>query len=288
MKVLLICPWERSEVQLLSGAAPLATVPLLGQSLLEYWLSHLAASGHKEILILADTRPEAVHAVVGRGERWGVSVTVINESRELSPAQALLKYERELNPNALQNGIAVVDHFPGYPELPLFTNYADCYNALLAWMPQAMTPDRIGVKELRPGIWVGLHSQVAPDAQLIGPCWIGKNVYVGSQAVLGPGAIVEDGSFIEPRCEIAQSLVGPDTFVGSFAALRESFAWGSTLINWKTNSTTKVPDPFLLCSLRHRKQQSTAGWLDRLSELYARNREDLQVAWKHLLLKKEG
>jgi len=25
-----------------------------------------------------------------------------------------------------------------------------------------------------------------------------------------------------------------------------------------------------------------------LSELYARNREDLQVAWKHLLLKKEG
>ena len=138
---------------------PLATVPLLGQSLLEHLVSHLAASGHKEILILADTRPEAVHAVVGGGDRWGV-VTVINESRELSPAQALLKDERELNPNALQNGIAVVDYFPGHPELPLFTNYADCYNALLAWMPQAMTPDRIE-EELRPGIWVGLHSQAA-------------------------------------------------------------------------------------------------------------------------------
>lgn len=289
MKVVLVCPWERHNVRLLAEGASLAGVRLLGQSLLEYWMSDLAMAGVKQVLILADTRPDDIQAIVGRGERWGLSVAVTTESRELTAAQVLLKYDKELTSNTpLKNGIAVLDHFPSMPELPLFTSYADFYKALLAWMPRAMAPDRVGVREVSPGIWMGLHSQIAPNAELRAPCWIGRNVVVGTQSVLGPGTIVEDGSFVETACEIAHSLVGPDTFVGCFAALKSSVAWGSTLINWETNSTTKVVDPFLLCELRQGRQLHPAGWLDRLSDLYARNREDLQVAWKHLLLKKEG
>jgi hypothetical protein len=106
--------------------------------------------------------------------------------------------------------------------------------------------------------------------------------------VLGPNTVVEDGAFIEPGAAIAQSWIGPDTFVGKFAEITESLASGSTLLNWKTNSVLEVPDPFLLCSLRRPRLAQSAGLLTRLSELYSRNKEEVQELWKHLLLGKQG
>ena len=49
--------------------------------------------------------------------------------------------------------------------------------------------------------------------------------------MIGPNAILEDRSFIEGGADIVNSVIGPDTFVGKLAALRQSFAWGDTLVN---------------------------------------------------------
>src|SRR5215213_7419644 len=105
MKALLICPSERPNIKLLAERMPLAAVPLLGQSLIEYWLAYLAASGVQQVSILADDRPEYIETLVGNGARWGLVARVITESRELSAAQAILKYEAELNPAPHPNGI---------------------------------------------------------------------------------------------------------------------------------------------------------------------------------------
>src|SRR2546430_7133620 len=147
MKVLLICPSEQPAVRLLGQTAPLAAMPLLGQSLVEYWLTELACSGIKEVLILCDDRPEQLRALVGNGARWGLAVEVIAESRELSPAQALLKYEHILDPAMAQNSIVVLDHFPGLSEYPLFNSFLGWFEALHAWMPRAKTVDRVGGRE---------------------------------------------------------------------------------------------------------------------------------------------
>src|SRR5215475_11322294 len=112
MKVLLICPSNRTSAPLLAESTPLAARPLLGQSVLEYWLAHIACSGAKEALVLADDRPDYIRAIAGTGARWGLSVTVIEESRELTPAQALLKYDKDLDPHFSQDKIIVLDHFP--------------------------------------------------------------------------------------------------------------------------------------------------------------------------------
>jgi hypothetical protein len=135
MNALLICPWVRSGVPVLAETGSLACAPLLGQGIVEYWLSHLAVAGAKEILILADDRPEEIRALVGNGERWGLKVEILEEQRELTPAQALLKYEKGLDPAAAQNGIAVLDHFPGLPEFPVFNSYQEWFAALQHWLP---------------------------------------------------------------------------------------------------------------------------------------------------------
>jgi NDP-sugar pyrophosphorylase family protein len=288
MKLLLICPSNRASVPLLAESAPLATVPLLGQSLLEYWLAHIACSGAKEAIVLADDRPAYVRAIAGDGARWGLNVSVIEESRELTPAQALLKYEKELGAEAAQNRIIVLDHFPNTPEKPLFTGYAAHFQCLVEWMSHARTPDRVGVKELMPGIYTDLRAHVSADAKLRAPCWLGKNVYVGAGATVGPMSIVEDGSFIESGALVSHSFVAPNTFVGKLAELSASFALGDTLVNLKTSSVTKVPDNFLLSALRQPRPPQAAGFFDRLTELCSRNLTEVQLLWKHFLMKKES
>jgi hypothetical protein len=202
-----------------------------------------------------------------------MDLKVIAESRELTPAQALLKYAAEFGPVPAPDAIAVLDHFPGMPEYPLFGSYRAWFEALCHWMPRAITPDRVGMRQILPGVWVGTDSHVSPEAQLRPPCWIGRHVFVGAQAVIGPQAIIEDGAFLEPASEVTGSCIGQDTFVGKLARIVDSIAWGDTLINWRSDSLITVPDPFLLCALRQPRQAPTAGWFARLAELYARNRE---------------
>ena len=66
--------------------------------------------------------------------------------------------------------------------------------------------DRIGLRETRPGVWVGMRSRIAGDAELLAPCWIGENVLVGSGATLGPGAVVENGVVVAPNFSVGVVL----------------------------------------------------------------------------------
>ena len=271
MNTLLICPSRRPAMRLLAEMVPLAQVPVLGQALVEYWLTHLACVGIKQVYLLANDRPEYLSALVGDGARWGLNLQVIPESRELTPAEALLKYEKELS--VFQNGITVLDHLPGRSQHPLFNGYSDWFAAIHTWMPHAQMPDRVGVREITAGVWAGLHVQIAPTAQITAPCWLGKNVFVGPRAVVGPRAIIEDGSFIEADTEIVDSYIGPDTLVGQCVEIKESLACGSTLVNWRTGSAADVHDAFILCALR-RPQLARSSLLQRVREMCAGEKEE--------------
>ena len=271
MKTVLICPSERPAVGALAGG-PLVTLPLLGQSLLEYWLAYIATAGVKQVCLLASEAAQQIQDVAGDGVRWGLDLEVIKESHELTPAQALLKFENTLNPSVGQNGIAVLDHFPGLAQFPLFTSYSDFFTALSAWMPLAFTADRVGLRQLQPGVWVGLRSRISPSARLIAPCWVGSNVWIGPRAVIGPGVILENGAFVEADAEISASHIGANTFVGKFARISNSLACGESLINWKTNSVAQVTDTFLLCALNPTSKRGSRGLISRLAAFCSRSR----------------
>ncbi|HXI72156.1 MAG TPA: sugar transferase [Verrucomicrobiae bacterium] len=255
MKALLICPAVRENVAALAETAPLADLPVFGRSLVEHWLEHLALLGAKEVCILATDRPEQVRARVGDGARWGIRVEVFPEIRELTPAEARAKYRGDNDAWLTAPDDAILmDHLPCAAEFPLFTSYADGFKALQHWLPRAATtPGRIGVREIRPGVWVGLHTHLSPETELRAPCWIGENVFVGAGATIGPDAILENNSFVERGAEISRGVVGAETFVGEFTEIHESLALGNTLVNWQLGSTVKVPDDFLLCSLAQRE-----------------------------------
>jgi hypothetical protein len=117
---------------------------------------------------------------------------------------------------------------------------------------------------MKPGVWIGLHCRVSPDAELRPPCWIGENVLVGPRSVIGPGAVVENGTVVAADAEVAESIVGCETYVGEFTEVKHSLALGQALVNWRTGSCTHVPDAFLLSPLGERAARAgTGSWLGR-------------------------
>lgn len=256
MKALLICPADRPAVACLAENAPLAVAPLLGRSLAEYWIEALSTRGAKHVLVLASDRPHQVRDVLGDGARWGVKIDVLPQGRELTVEEARRKYVPDApdgSAPAEPVETVLMDHLPGLDELPLFETYAGWFAALQAFLPRAVTPDRIGAREVHPGVWIGLHAQVAPTAQLHAPCWIGEHALISDGVVIGPGAIVEDRAIVESGARVTQSVVGPETFVGEMISVHQSLAHGSTVVNWQTDSCLRVPDAFFLCSLNERR-----------------------------------
>jgi hypothetical protein len=254
MKALLICPADRPGVPELALRWPLATAPVLGRTVLEYWIEALATRGAKQILVLASDRPTRIREHVGDGRRWGVQLEIVPTGHELTVEEARRRYQKSADGDWLaSDDVVVIDHLPGQPDRPMFDSYAGWFEAVTAWMPHAVTPGRVGAREIRPGVFVGLRSEIDPTATLHAPCWIGDYVRIGARASIGPGAVVDDRAVVEPDARIGESAVGPDTYVGRHVSVDRSLAFGPRLINWQVNSTVEVPDSFLLADLAARR-----------------------------------
>lgn len=290
MKALLICPAERPAVAALSQSLPLALIPFAGKCMIEYWMEHLATLKVEHVTIVASDRPELIKHFVDGGARWGVNSTIVVETREITPNFARLKHQTNSKDQWLAepNDAIVMDHFPGLAHHSLFKDYAGSFSALQSWLPRAATLNRIGFKEIQNGVWASARSRIASTVQFKGPCWIGENVRIGPRATIGPMAVIEDRALILAESEISNSIIGPETLVGRLTEVKNSIAWGNTLINWKMNSCVSIPDPSLLCALSHHTDRDKPnGWMGHLSSLYTRNKDDFHVLWKHLLMKKK-
>ena len=255
MKSILICPNQPSGIPALAGMHPLATIPILGESFLSYWLEYLAGHGVQDLRFVTMEDPEELHEAEALASRWGVKLRFHPEQRDLTREEVISKYRVEDVDEWAASPLDVIelDHLPGHSGHSLFLSYADFYQSICAWLPQVTRTKRIGLRELQPGIWVGQRARIARSARLQAPCWIGENVQVGKDAQVGPFAFLEDRVVVEDACEITQSWVGPDTFLGTLTRVEGSLAWGSTLVNWATGSHTTVPDDFLMCSLARKR-----------------------------------
>src|SRR5262249_25137617 len=154
--------------------APLSNLPLLGKTVTEYWLEHLATLAVKDVCVLASDRPEQVRELVDGGTRWGLRVEVVPELRELMPTETRARYGVGNGDGWFAGARAgtVLDRLPALPDYPLFNSYADWFAAALAWMPHAASQNHVGLHEVEPGVWTGLRTHIAPDVKLRAPCWI--------------------------------------------------------------------------------------------------------------------
>lgn len=250
MKTVLICPAERPAVSDLAEVWPLVLAPLLGRSVLEFWIESLALRGVTELIVFAADRPSRVRDAVGDGRRWGVAIDVLPSPHEVTPSEARRRVEAA---GQSAGDIIVLDHLPDHPDLPLFDSYASWFAAQRAAMRHAAGPARIGVRERSPGVFVGLRAEIDPSATLEAPCWIGDYARIGPHATIGPGALIDSRVVVSEGARIVESAIGPDTLVGKYVSVEGSLAYGRLLLNQRLSSAVRVPDPFLLDDLGERR-----------------------------------
>lgn len=265
MKAIVICPDRPAALDWFAQRRPACLVPLFGSPILTHHLEALAELGVKEVLVLASDRPEQVRAAVGNGERWGMNVQVVPEPRELNEDEARARFGRPSAADVPKADwlVVVANGLPGESPVSALSSGRHFYDAAVHAIPQAHRR-RVGVKEVRAGVWLGLGSRVDPSAVLVEPCWIGEGVQIGAGATVGPCAIIEDQAVVEAHAEVAESWVGPGTYVGAMTHVRFSLAWGNQLMNWSTGSHLAVTDAFLLGNLGKATLIPHSTWAGRL------------------------
>jgi hypothetical protein len=290
MKAALICPHAYPAVPLLEHRLPQILHTYFGRTLLDYWLEFLAVSGVSHVTLLAADHLELVRALVRNGERWGLKAEVVPEARRVTAAAARAEY-RGNDPSEWlpePHDFTVLDHFPGMPRYPLFQSYSGWFEALQQFLPRAARSCRIGVREPKPGVWVAAHAHVSPHARLLAPCWVGERVNIGPRCVIGPRAVVEDGAAVEADSEITSSVIGPHTYVGKWTEVRQSLAWGNSLLNLENGSFVIVPDPFILSSLSPvapPPPQLPTPLRAQIASSLNRMKSDLQLLWRQLVMR---
>jgi hypothetical protein len=269
MNVLLICPDQRAGVEHLAKAAPLVATPILGQTLIEHWLDEMSRRRATHVRILAVDRPHLIRSLLDDGSRWGFKLEVLPERAEPTREEAFAQFAScAKNPVLDVEQVFLMDHLPGFPKFQLFEDAAAFFAGLTARLNAISPADRIGLREIEPGIWVGLRTRIDRKARLHAPCWIGEHVWIGPDAEIGPMTVLEDRVFVDHGAWIEQSYVGSDTYVGEFVELRHSLALGARLINWRNGSFLMVPDDFLLSGFKRPKPlRAGSSWFGRLAAL---------------------
>jgi len=74
------------------------------------------------------------------------------------------------------------------------------------------------------GIWTGEEVEIAPDAQLYGPVYLGHGVKIkGGVVVRGP-AVIRDYTIVDTRAHVDRSIIWRNSYIGERAELRGAIA----------------------------------------------------------------
>jgi anti-sigma B factor antagonist len=192
-----------------------------------------------------------VSAAVGDGARWGVRITVTTANAEPTGTRRIEHYRPRGENGWLPAPFDVVPmtHLPGCSDLPLFESYASWFAAIDGLDAAGSHP---GARARDAGPAGNLDRQPIQrlaKGRAVRPVLDRRPGVHRGRRRRRPGVIIEDRAIVAGKSGVSQCWVGPDTFVGPMTAVANSLAWGSRLINWQTDSSLHVPDPFLLSSL---------------------------------------
>jgi len=73
--------------------------------------------------------------------------------------------------------------------------------------------------EWAPNVWVGEDVEIAPDARIEGPVYLGHGVKVRDAAVIIGPTVIRDYSFVDSRARVVHSIIWRNSYIGESAEL---------------------------------------------------------------------
>lgn len=131
-------------------------------------------------------------------------------------------------------------------------------------------------------VWVGNGARIAPDAELIAPCWIGDNVRIRAQAKIGPYSVICPDAEIDARATVTRGIVMNNSFIGEASDLRNCIIANDNILE----AHCEVTDETVIGAHCHLGRQVSVlpgvlVWPDKEVDSHSTLKENL--VWESLL-----
>lgn len=100
--------------------------------------------------------------------------------------------------------------------------------------------------EVRPGLWVADGAQIARNARIVAPAYIGYGVKISDDCLITRCTAVEGNSYVDFGTAIEDSSVLPDTYVGIGLDLSHSVVDGDEILNLRHEVRLRISDPVVV------------------------------------------
>ena len=84
--------------------------------------------------------------------------------------------------------------------------------------------------QLTDGIWMGDGCEVSPQARLIAPAQLGRNVKIKAGAVIGPYSVIGDNAIVEEYAEVNRSILWDNVYIGPHSRLEACTICGHVML----------------------------------------------------------
>ena len=180
---------------------------------LEYGVIMVDDAGRIERFLEKPSWGEVISDTVNTGI-YVLSPEILDEI----PPEQPFDFSKDLFPRLMEKGVPLYGYVAGgyWTDVGTLNEYQHACNDILNGKV-ALEP--LG-DEIRPGIFVGEEVEIAPDADLTGPLYIGNGAQIKSQAVVRGPASISAVTIVDRRAHIDRSIVWRNAYIGEAAELR--------------------------------------------------------------------
>jgi len=104
----------------------------------------------------------------------------------------------------------------------------------------------------RDGASIGYNVITPPSVTFTPPLAIGNDCRIGAISVIGPGTVISDHVLIDRQCEISDSIILSDTYVGRNLEIKGKIVAGNRIVDPEDGTCLEIADPWLVAQTRPR------------------------------------
>lgn len=115
------------------------------------------------------------------------------------------------------------------------------------------------------GSSIGYNVITPPSVTLTPPLAIGNDCRIGAISSIGSGTVISDHVLIDRQCEISDSIILSDTYVGRNLEIKGRIVAGNRIIDPEDGTCLEIEDPWLVAQTRPRNYirdllRAVFGW----------------------------
>ena len=100
------------------------------------------------------------------------------------------------------------------------------------------------------GASIGYNVITPPSVTFMPPLAVGNDCRIGAISVIGSGAVISDHVLIDRQCEISDSIILSDTYVGRNLEIKGKIVAGNRIIDPEDGTCLEIEDPWLVAQTR--------------------------------------